>query len=550
MKSIVTSPCDQQKIPGSKISHLNYETTSRVRSGTLGTIGSNSTSTPVNCTHKSIIEDSTSSSCVGRNTRAISIDLSINSSPNDTHRGLVIETISRTGRKLQAAAIAGEKEHSLSSVKRFALSCEVDKKDKHPPSNSNSNEDNDGSSGLPKRLHRLSLSLPSSHTAGELYLHSTHSQVSGSSPVSDLGSRVFFQNDNVPIVSPSSQTHPFGVTDIRTPNSKSKRVERSKVNSDGSTPTSCRNRLNDDDIHHQNHKLMSIDIGVTETICSPGGKSPKVGKNALSQVKKDGTINVFDSTEASLQLDVLERKESKEKVLSVCVENLCVEKNDTEKTCAKNIFDNDLVAKYSTPTKPRCARFVEVEVQKIDYGNGGQIMNDEHIMISNPFQTGNGIAKNDLSSLKSDNYNLIIRDANVAFKNDKILRDKFLEAKSLNRRNETGATMHNFSLWGGSKSNSNSSSTFGDVSSTVVHGKESTDGSECSSPRDKSKSKVHSEQNIVNINDPMLPGGLFSHGSFVQPKYSVKSPGKTRSPCKHPISKLRGPMAARGKFVL
>ena len=540
MKSIATSPGDQLKAAGSRGGHYSYENASRVRSGTLGTIGSNSTSTPVNSAHKSIGEDSPSSSCVARNTRAISIDLSINSTLNDGHRNVLAEQISRTGRKLQAAAIVGEKELQISAIKKSLISHDVDRKEKLPYSNSSGNEENDLSSGLPKRLHRLSLSLPSPHATGEFY-QNAQNQGCGNSPLSDLGSRLFFQNDGMSAVSPSAQNNSSGAVDMKTTHSKSKKFDRTRINSDVTTPTICKNRLNEEEIHQQHHKLISIDIGNTDSICSSGGKSPKMGRVALSQVKKEVKVNNSESPDTCILIDPFERKESKEKLLSVCTDNINVEKNDTEKICTKNIFDSDLVAKYSTPTKPRCARFVEVEVQKIDYGIGDQSANGDDHMI-NPFQTCGRVSRNDISSFNSDNYNVIIRDTTVAQKNDKFLRDKFLEAKSLNRRNETGAVMHNFSLWGGGKSNCISNCSASD--STQVLPRESVDGREISSPR----SKIVVEKTIIDIIDPKLPGGSFSHGSFSHSKYGIKSPSKTRSPCKHPISKLRGPLAARGEY--
>ena len=547
MKSIATSPGDQHKTAGSRGGHFSFENANRVRSGTLGTLGSNSTSTPVNSAHKSISEDSPSSSCVARNTRAISIDLSINNVANDGHRNALTEHIPRTGRKLQAAAIVGEKELPISAIKKSLISCEADKKDKLPYSNSSGNEETDLSSGLPKRLHRLSLSLPSPHSTGEFHLHNAPNQGCGNSPLSDLGSRLFFQNDGMSVVSPSAQSNSLGAVDMKTTHSKTKKIDRSRINSDMTTPTVCKIRQNEEEILPQHHKLMSIDIGNTDSLCSSGGKSPKMGRVALSQVKKDARINNTESPDTCVSTNLSERKESKEKLLSVCTENIIVERNDTEKTCSKNIFDSDLVAKYSTPTKPRCARFVEVEVQKIDYGNGDQSANGDDHMI-NPFQTCSRISKNDISSFNSDNYNVIVRDTTVAQKNDKILRDKFLEAKSLNRRNETGAVMHNFSLWGGggknnciSNSNSNNNSNVGE--STQLPGIEVADVKDISSPR----SKLIIEKTIVDIIDPKLPGGSFSHGSFSHSKYGIKSPGKTRSPCKHSISKLRGPIAARGE---
>ena len=374
MKSAVTSPCEHLRNSGTRNVQLNFDgsSSSRLRSGTLGTIGSSPTTSLVNATVRCGADDSPSTSCVARNTRAISIDLSINSILNDSQKNTCPEPFTRSGRNLPVGVISGDRDFPLSLVKICPLPVESDRKENLIHNSANTNEETESSCTLPKRLQRLSVSIP-------------------------------------------------GIID----------------------------------------------------------------------------------------------------------------KCDGDRMHMRNSMNHDLAAKFITPTKPRGARFVEVEVQKVNYSNFETIsaLSNDNISNRNPYNATNTACK---SNFESNNFNVIIRDETVAFKNDKILRDKFSEAKSLNRKNETGAIMHTFSLWG-KTNDSTEVVSLGTANSNIEVNR--------SSPGDATSDVAATGKGSSEIQYSI---SIPSSRSYAQPKHIVKSPNRIRSP-KHQSSKLRGPLAARGK---
>ena len=66
---------------------------------------------------------------------------------------------------------------------------------------------------------------------------------------------------------------------------------------------------------------------------------------------------------------------------------------------------------------------------------------------------GNRTSNNSPMNTKGDVARIVICDENKARRNDAILQEKLQEAKALNRRDNNGATMYQFSLWKNAKQN-------------------------------------------------------------------------------------------------
>lgn len=94
------------------------------------------------------------------------------------------------------------------------------------------------------------------------------------------------------------------------------------------------------------------------------------------------------------------------------------------------------VIQSAASSQPRGAQFVEVEMHKNchDYVEG---------KVQTDFACSNG---KDSTSEKT--INVVIHNEMRAAKNDRILLEKLMEAKSMSRKNEMGAVMHKFALWG------------------------------------------------------------------------------------------------------
>jgi hypothetical protein len=194
------------------------------------------------------------------------------------------------------------------------------------------------------------------------------------------------------------------------------------------------------------------------------------------------------------------------------------------KKSSRNNVEEQLPSKYCTPTKPRGARFVEVEVQKLQTISAGHTVKSGYN--SDCSNSHVPVRTNIDNCCNNNNFNVIVRDENLALKNDNFLREKFMEAKSLNRRNETGATMHSFSLWGGGKG-----------APLSPKGQVGVISSNCKVNITVEKRKAVCRKTSIEMSPDR---------SVTRSKHVVRSPKHlSRSP-KHQISKLRGPLAARG----
>ena len=472
-------------------------------------------------TSRVVLEDSPLAQCRGKNTRENSIDFSV-SSICDYTKHLLVEPTIRGGRKPPVSNLTVDRELKLSAVKRSSPLIEAEKRDNCASSNGSCCDENELPGANPKRLQRISLSLPGATSAVDSNCQ-THYLGSAGSPSSDSGTRTHFQQDGFLNTALSSAFSSPGIANIKYNNEKSNRMERSKIYSDSVTSIPVRKMTNEDEMHvrlNRRHQIQHQKLAVIDNIVesrSPSERLPSALHRRSSASEHEETV--------MLPLDA---KEAVEKFASESGSKDYISCADAEQAKIDSMESSDIQlqpnAMYRTPAKSRGARFVEVEVQKISRSSPSttSIRSGNNDSDSNSSWAGDRSTNN--ACHNSDNFNLVIRDENVALKNDKILQDKFLEAKSLNRRNGTGATMHNFSLWGGGVG--------APVNATPV--KKST-----SSPTSTAATEAKSPASIE-----MSPGKL-SNRNLAQPKYVVRSPKHSRSP-KYQISKLRGPLAARG----
>jgi hypothetical protein len=96
------------------------------------------------------------------------------------------------------------------------------------------------------------------------------------------------------------------------------------------------------------------------------------------------------------------------------------------------------VFQSAASSQPRGAQFIEVEMHE---GNNNSVENN----VETDFAGSNG--KDNTSEKR---INVVVHNELRASKNDRILQEKLMEAKSLSRKNEMGAVMHTFALWGNS----------------------------------------------------------------------------------------------------
>ena len=465
-------------------------------------------------TSRVVLEDSPLAQCRGKNSRENSIDFSVTSICDYTKHFLA-EPISRGGRKPPVSNLIGDRELQLSAVKRSSPLIDAEKKDNCTSSNGSCCDENEFPGTYPKRLQRLSLTLPGAISAVDSNCQ-THHLSSVSSPPSDSGTKSHFQHEGFLNTAVSSAFSSPGIANIKFNNEKSNRMERSKLCSDipGIKMT------NDDDMQFKLHrrpqiqhqKLAVIDNGVESK--SPSERLPTALHRRHGTPEHEGDVILPIEEREVVEKNAIESG-LKDHYPSIDAEQAKLDSMESP--------DKQLLGIYRTPAKSRGARFVEVEVQKISRSSpsASSTRSGNNDSDSNSSWVGDRPAGN--ACHNSDNFNLVILDENVALKNDRILQDKFLEAKSLNRRNGTGSTMHNFSLWGGGIG----------APVNVTPLKESSSNLPTSATEAKGSTSKES------------PPDALTDRSLAQPKYVVRSPKHARSP-KYQISKLRGPLAARG----
>lgn len=470
-------------------------------------------------TSRVVLEDSPLAQCRGKNSRENSIEFSV-SSICDYTKHLLVEPTIRGGRKPPVSNLTGDRELQLSAVKRSSPLIEAEKKDNCASSNGSCCDENELPGSYPKRLQRISLSLPGATSAVDSNCQ-THYLGSAGSPSSDSGTRSHLQQDGFLNTALSSAFSSPGIANIKYNNEKSNRMERSKIYTDNVTTIPVRKMANEDEMHvrlNRRHQIQHQKLAVIDNIVesrSPSERLPTALHRRSGASEHEGTIMLpLDAREADEKF--ASESGSKEYISCTDAEQA---KIDSMESADKQLQSN---AMYRTPAKSRGARFVEVEVQKISRSSPSATS----MRSGNNDSDSNSSWAGDRSCHNNDNFNLVIRDENVALKNDKILQDKFMEAKSLNRRNGTGATMHNFSLWGGGVG--------APVDATPV--KKTT-----SSPTSTAATEAKCSEMSHKEMSPDKP----SNRTLAQPKYVVRSPKHSRSP-KYQISKLRGPLAARG----
>lgn len=466
-------------------------------------------------TSRVVLEDSPLAQCRGKNSRENGIDFSV-SSICDYTKHFLVEPTSRGGRKPPVSNLIGDRELQLSAVKRSSPLIDAEKKDSYTSSNGSFCDENEFPGAHPKRLQRLSLTLPGAISAVDSNCQ-THYLSSVSSPPSDSGTKSDFQHKGFVSTAVSSAFSSPGIANIKSNNEKSNRMERSKICSDipGIKMT------NEDEMQlklHRRHQIQHQKLAVIDN--SVESKSPSE-RLPTALHRRHGTPEHEGVVILPLEEGEVVEKNAVEAALKDHYPTIDPEQAKTDSIESP---DKQLLGIYRTPAKSRGARFVEVEVQKISRSSlsasstrSGNNDSDSNSSWVGDRPTGNACHN-------SDNFNLVILDENVALKNDRILQDKFLEAKSLNRRNGTGSTMHNFSLWGGGIG----------APVSVTPSKES-------SSNPPSTSATEAKGTTSKESSPDAP----TDPSLAQPKYLVRSPKHARSP-KYQISKLRGPLAARG----
>jgi hypothetical protein len=521
MKNAVTSALDHLKISSHNCAAQNSENNDSNRAGsrvaelTVHTALPNPLNNVINMTNRSSLESSASTPTPLKTIGTKGFDVSVDSSFNDCTKKNLHELSNRSGRKVSYDGIGDQP----TSARRLSPSNELDKMSNNSGNSVIYHDENDLSFVLPKRLQRLTLSLPSTVSTGESNCHNQN-QAAASSPVSDHGARVLSQEDVTSNITVGSSLGNIAGT----PPVKSKRGDLFRIGADAMNLQTGRRSGCEDEMpvilvrtHQvQPMKHSSLEYGGERDCNSPRSRSQK------HLLKRNSTSDSDVSTK-SAQSESRDTAEKSPSVVSFA-ESILHELSESVKKSSRNNVEEQLPSKYCTPTKPRGARFVEVEVQKLQTISAGHTVKSGYNSdCSNSHVPDRSSVDN---SCNNNNFNVIVRDENLALKNDNFLREKFMEAKSLNRRNETGATMHSFSLWGGGKG-------------APLSPKEQVDAisSNCKVNTTVEKRKAVGRKTSVEISPDR---------SLTRSKHVVRSPKHlSRSP-KHQISKLRGPLAARG----
>ena len=521
MKNAVTSPLDHLKISSHNGAAQSSENNDSIHAGsrsaefTMHTALSNPLNNHAIMTNRSLLDSSSSTPTALKTIGTKGFDVSADSSFNDCTKKNLNELTNRSGRKVSYDGIGDQP----TSARRLSPSNELDKISNNGGNCVIYHDENDLSFVLPKRLQKLTLSLPSTVSTVESSCQHLN-QGAASSPISDHGSKTMFQQDSTSNITVGSLLSNIAGT----PPVKSKRGDPFRIGSDATNTLAGRRSGYEDEmpvILSRTHQVQpmkhsSLEYGGERDCISPRSKSqkPLLMRNSTSD------SDVSTKSAQSESRDTVEKSPS---VISF-VESILHELSESVKKSSRNNVEEQLPSKYCTPTKPRGARFVEVEVQKLQTISAGSIVKSGYNSdCSNSHVPDRSNIDNCCSN---NNYNVIVRDENLALKNDNFLREKFMEAKSLNRRNETGATMHSFSLWGGGKG-----------APVSPKGQVSAISSNCRANMTVEKRKAVGRKTSIEMSPDR---------SVTRSKYVVRSPKHlSRSP-KHQISKLRGPLAARG----
>lgn len=516
MKNAVSSPLDHLKISSHNVGAQNIENNDSTHAGsrsaelTVQTALSNPLNSVINMTNRPFLESSSSTPTALKTIGTRVFDVPVDSSFKNLN-----EVSNRSGRKVSHDGTIDQP----TSARRLSPSNEVDKMSSNGGNSVINNDENDLSFVLPKRLQRLTLSLPSTFSTVELTCPNLN-QGAASSPVSDHGSRVTFQYDAASnITTGSSLSNNAG-----TPPVKAKRNDLFRVGADAANVQTGRRSVCEDEmpvILSRTHQVQPIKHNSLECGGEKDCNSPR-SKPQKPLLKRNSTSD----SDVSLKSAHSESRDTAEKSPTVVsfVESILHELSESVKKSSRSNIEEPLPSKYCTPTKPRGARFVEVEVQKLQTICAGNIVKSGYNSDGSNSQVPD--RSNIVSCSGSNNFNVIVRDENLALKNDNFLREKFMEAKSLNRRNETGATMHSFSLWGD-----------GNGAPVSLNGQPSAISSNSKINISVEKRKAVGRKTSIEMSPDR---------SVTRSKHVVRSPKHlSRSP-KHQISKLRGPLAARG----
>jgi hypothetical protein len=521
MKNAVTSPLDHLKISSHNCAAQGSENNDSNRAGSRGaeltvhTTHPNPLNNVINMTIRSSLESSSSTPTTLKTTGTKGFDVSVDSSFNDCTKKNLLELTNRSGRKVSYDGIGDQP----TSARRLSPSNELDKMSSSSGNSVIYHDENDLSFLLPKRLQRLTLSLPSTVSTVESSNHNLN-QGAASSPVSDHGSRVLSQQDATSNITVGSSLSNIAGS----PPVKSKRGELFRSGADATNTQTGRRSGYEDEMPvilvrtHQVQPMRhnSLDCGGERDCNSPRSRPQK------SLLKRNSTSDSDVSTK-SAQSESRDTAEKSPSVVSFA-ESILHELCESVKKSSRNNVEEQLPSKYCTPTKPRGARFVEVEVQKLQTISAGHTVKSGYN--SDCSNSHVPVRTNIDNCCNNNNFNVIVRDENLALKNDNFLREKFMEAKSLNRRNETGATMHSFSLWGGGKG-----------APLSPKGQVGVISSNCKVNITVEKRKAVCRKTSIEMSPDR---------SVTRSKHVVRSPKHlSRSP-KHQISKLRGPLAARG----
>lgn len=530
MRSIASSSSDLAKTPILKSNQQHYDNSgsNRAKGGNSGLTAPLATSNSVGTIN--LVSGSSPTPGGSKTKRANSIDLPSYSHSNEATKNTLSEPVSRAGRKLPLATGCADRDAQLSAVKRSSPSSNVERKDNSCSSNVTAFEDPDLSLSLPKRLHRNTL-FPQGSISSVDMDYAQQNQGSSITTVSDHGSKFFASNEG------ASNTHAIVSmsSDVKTPSMKSKRIDFSRINLEGTTSTPLSRKVSIDDempvissrvCQLQSQKIAFIDGSVE-------GSSSR-GKLPPTLMKKSSTSD-SDASAPSMQVDG--REGIKPNSGNAGGEHYTAELGDNLRNVLRTTEEQPL-QKFNTPTKTRGARFVEVASDRISCD-----------------VTQKNVSSN--SSISDNSFNVVVRDESLALKYDTILQNKLMEAKSLNKRNVTGSTMHVFSLWGGG-TGAPINPTPAPVSvpiptpitvpiptpvSIPIPTPISIPPIVCvraDSPHLKVTSYVAKEAPFDSYTDRPEP----------LPKHVIKSPKHAARSPKHQISKLRGPLTVRGRHSL